>query len=52
MAMVVGAAAAAAVVVVKIMRDETETTMWADAQRDGHPGKYRWRPLFHTTKFG
>jgi len=19
--------------------------MWADAQRDGHPAKYRWRPL-------
>ena len=19
--------------------------MWADAQRDGHPTKYRWRPL-------
>ena len=20
--------------------------MWADAQRDGRPAKYRWRPLF------
>ena len=20
--------------------------MWADAQRDGCPAKYRWRPLF------
>jgi len=29
--MMVGAAAAAAVVVVKIMRDATETRMWADA---------------------
>jgi len=19
--------------------------MWADAKRDGHPAKYRWRPL-------
>ena len=19
--------------------------MWADAQRDGHPAEYRWRPL-------
>jgi len=29
-----------------------KTRMWADAQRDGHLGKYRWRPLFHTAKFG
>jgi len=21
--------------------------MWADAQRDGRPAKYRWRPLFN-----
>ena len=20
--------------------------MWANAQRDGHPAEYRWRPLF------
>jgi len=20
--------------------------MWANAQRDGHPVEYRWRPLF------
>jgi len=26
--------------------------MWANAQRDGHPAKYRWRPLFNTAKFG
>jgi len=26
--------------------------MWANAQRDGHPAKYRWRPLFNATKFG
>jgi len=26
--------------------------MWADAQRDGHPAKYRWRPLFNAAKFG
>jgi len=24
------------------------TRMWADAQRDGHPAKYRWRPLLNT----
>jgi len=26
--------------------------MWANAQRDGCPGKYRWRPLFSAAKFG
>jgi len=26
--------------------------MWANAQRDGRPAKYRWRPLFNTAKFG
>jgi len=25
--------------------------MWANAQRDGHPAKYRWRPLFNAAKF-
>jgi len=29
-----------------------ETRMWADAQRDGRPGEYRWRPLFNAAKFG
>jgi len=22
--------------------------MWANAQRDGHPAEYRWRPLFNA----
>ena len=26
--------------------------MWANAQRDGRPAKYRWRPLFNAAKFG
>jgi len=26
--------------------------MWASAQRDGHPAKYRWCPLFNAAKFG
>ena len=26
--------------------------MWANAQRDGRPSKYRWRPLFNAAKFG
>jgi len=28
------------------------TRMWANAQRDGHPAKYRWRPLFNAANFG
>jgi len=30
----------------------TTTRMWANAQRDGSPAKYRWRPLFNAAKFG
>ena len=26
--------------------------MWANAQRDGRPAEYRWRPLFNTANFG
>jgi len=26
--------------------------MWANAQCDGRPAEYRWRPLFNTAKFG
>jgi len=29
-----------------------KTRMWADAQRDGRPVEYRWRPLFNAAKFG
>ena len=29
-----------------------KTRMWANAQRDGRPAKYRWRPLFNAAKFG
>jgi len=33
--------------------DETDKTrMWANAQRDGRPAEYRWRPLFNAAKFG
>jgi len=28
---------------------EMNTRMWANAQRDGRPAKYRWRPLFNET---
>jgi len=27
------------------------TSMWANAQRDGRPAEYRWRPLFNAAKF-
>jgi len=30
----------------------TTTRMWANAQRDGRPAQYRWRPLFNAAKFG
>jgi len=26
--------------------------MWADAQHDGRPAEYQWRPLFNAAKFG
>jgi len=26
--------------------------MWANAQRDGRPAEYRWRPLFNAAKSG
>jgi len=32
-----------------VFRFSTTTRMWADAQRDGRPAEYRWRPLL---KFG
>jgi len=25
-----------------------KTRMWADAQRDGRPAEYRWRPLLNA----
>jgi len=30
----------------------SQTRMWANAQRDGRPAEYRWRPLFNAAKFG
>jgi len=26
--------------------------MWANAQRDGRPAEYRWRPVLKAAKFG
>jgi len=28
------------------------TRMWTNAQGDGHPAEYRWRPLCSAAKFG
>ena len=33
-------------------KDMTKLEMWANAQRDGRPAEYRWRPLFNAAKFG
>jgi len=27
-------------------KKKIETRMWANAQRNGRPAEYRWRPLF------
>ena len=32
-------------------RNSTKLEMWANAQRDGRPAEYMWRPLFNATKF-
>jgi len=34
------------------LQEVKETRMWANAQRDGRPAEYRWRPLFNAAKFG
>jgi len=26
--------------------------IWVNAQHDGRPAEYRWRPMFKATKFG
>jgi len=31
---------------------QTHLEMCANAQRDGRPAEYRWRPLFNAAKFG
>jgi len=32
--------------------NKIELEMWVNAQRDGRPAEYRWRPLFNAAKFG
>jgi len=34
------------------LANEKKTRMWSNAQRDGRPAVYRWRPLFNAAKFG
>ena len=34
------------------MWNNEQLEMWANAQRDGRPAEYRWRPLFNGAKFG
>ena len=36
----------------KIKQNYTKLEMWANAQPDGRPAEYRWRPLFNAAKFG
>jgi len=33
------------------LKIQAQTRMRANAQRDGRPAKYRWRPLFNAAKF-
>ena len=35
-----------------VNEQQMKTRMRANAQRDGHPAEYRWRPLFNAAKFG
>ena len=36
----------------KQMKQNHQLEMSANAQRDGRPAEYRWRPLFNSAKFG
>ena len=35
-----------------VPQNKCKLEMWANAQRDGCPAKYRWHPLFNAAKFG
>jgi len=35
-----------------IAMKKQQLEMWANAQHDGRPAEYRWRPLFNAAKFG
>jgi len=34
------------------LKTKQKVEMWANAQRDGRPAVYRWRPPFNAAKFG
>jgi len=34
------------------LTEHVQLEMWANAQRDGRPAEYRWRPLFNAANFG
>ena len=36
----------------KYGKELKQLEMWANAQPDGRPAEYRWRPLFNAAKFG
>ena len=36
----------------RLGEEKEGTRIWANAQRDGRPAEYRWRPLFNVAKFG
>jgi len=35
-----------------VVLNANQLEMWANAQCDGRPAEYRWRPLFNAAKFG
>ena len=35
-----------------LLKIQDATRIWADAQPDGRPAEYRWRPLLSAAKFG
>ena len=39
-------------IVQRLQVNTNRTRMWVNAQRDGRPAEYRWRPLFNAAKFG
>jgi len=39
-------------ILLRIPELQYELEMWANAQNDGRPAEYRWRPLFNAAKCG
>ena len=37
---------------VNLVEFNLQLEMWANAQRDGRPAEYSWRPLFNAAMFG